>query len=351
VPSLLRGLVVPRIIQITREIPNVTEGTVVVVEVLKHVNRRADIESLSFVERDSLENGDIVLAVLGKRRGFNSCSCDVPETLAVGDVLYWSSASGIVGVSQGYDPAWGKPAAARVIGSPVVSGKQLANLKEAYSHIVPRLKNMELPSSAPIVCVAGTSTNTGKTRTANTIIRHFRGKGQKVACAKLTGVGLCKELQRLSEGNGELVLGFMDAGLPSTCSDANEVLEVALRILHQLNQMEPDVIVVELGASFLGPYNAETILRCPEIKRHIAALVLAATDPVSAWGAKQIMERWMIEITAFTGPLVNSTSFVSFVEDTLGVPAEDNRGQSMPKIAALVESKVEECKSSRGARA
>jgi hypothetical protein len=329
----------PDVIQISQQIPSPVEGAVIMIQVLSTPGKQCDIEYITG-QRDHLVEGDIVPAVLGKRRRFNGFSCDVPSTLEPGDILHWCSASGLVGEIRGSDMASGEPLPVCVLGSGQVSGEYL-NLKQAA--IVPRLRHLDGPSSttAPVVCVAGTATNTGKTSTVAKVIQHFKSKGQKVACAKLTGMALLEEIRKLASTGADLVLSFADAGLPSTCGDATEVVEVALGILHQLNQIQPDVIVVEFGASFLGLYNAESVLCSPSFKQHVAAVVVSASDPVAAWGALQIMDKWAIRITAFTGPVVNSKSFEGYVEETLGVPAEDNRG-AMPKITGLVESSLEE---------
>lgn len=331
----------PNAVQITPEVPSVAEGAVILVQVLSTEGKRTYMESTTG-ESDDLAEGDIIPAVLGKRRMFNGFSCDIPKTLAVGDLLYWSSASGVVGEIRGSDKAWGKQLAVRVLGSAQVAGQHL-NIKQAQ--FVRRLRHLD--TIAPVICVVGTATNTGKTSTSAKVIQHFKSKGLKVACAKLTGMAYLEELKKLSSTDADLVLGFMDAGLPSTCGEnVTEIVEVALGTLHHLNQIQPDIIVVEFGASFLGPYNAESVLCSPEFKKHIASVIVSASDPVAAWGAKQLMDQWGIAITVFTGPVVNSKSFEAYVEETLGIPAEDNR-DTIPKIMSLVESKLEEFKQKR----
>lgn len=344
IPSLLRRINLPTVVHMSHDFPSIVEGAVIVVEVLSTAGKRTDIEDITETGGHLIE-GDVVPVVLGKRRMFNGFSCDIPRTLAVGDILYWSSASGVVGDIRGSDPAWGQQLPVRVLGGARVSGKFL-NIKD--ENMIPRLRH--LGPIAPVICVAGTATNTGKSTTVTKVVQHFKSKGQKVACAKLTGFALLKEIRKLSSTDADLVLGFMDAGLPSTCGDATEVVEVALGILHELNQIRPDVIVVEFGASFLGLYNTESVLCLPEFKKHIASMIMSASDPVAAWGAKQIMDSWGIDIAAFTGPVVNSKSFAEYVEETLGIPAEDNR-ETMPKIMSVVESKVEDFKRQRASAA
>ncbi|KAL7927961.1 hypothetical protein ACQKWADRAFT_325277 [Trichoderma austrokoningii] len=340
IPSLFRRSNLPSVVHASHDFPPIVEGAVIVVQVLSTVGKRTDIEDIT-EQGDHLVEGDVVPAVLGRRRMFNGFSCDIPHTLSVGDILYWSSGSGVVGDIRGSDPAWNQQLPVRVLGGARISGKFL-NIKD--DNMIPRLARLD--PIAPVICAAGTATNTGKSTTVTKVVEHFKAKGLRVACAKLTGMALLAEMRKLSSTGADLVLGFMDAGLPSTCGEAAEVVQVALGILHQLNQIQPDVIVVEFGASFLGLYNTESILCSSGFKGHIAAMIMSASDPVAAWGAKQIMNSWAVDITAFTGPVVNSKSFAEYVEETLGTPAEDNRG-AMPKIMSAVESKVDDFKRQR----
>ncbi|TWU72666.1 hypothetical protein ED733_002550 [Metarhizium rileyi] len=318
VPSLLRRVNLPQTIHITHEMPFVEEG-VVAVQVLSTTGKRTDMETVTG-EDDHLVEGDVIPAVLGKRRKFNGRSCDVPDTLAAGDMLHWSSSSGVVGKIRGGDRSWGgEQLPVRVLGGLQISGKPLS-IKQTGEKAIPRRRLLdETVAAAPVICVAGTATNTGKTSTAAKIIQYYKDGGHKVPCAKMTGMSSVAELGKLSSPPGaDLVQGFMDAGLPSTCGDATEVVEVALGILHRLNEMRPDVVVVEFGSSFLGLYNAEGIFHSADFRARIAAVVVSATDPVSAGGAKQILGGWGIEITAFTGPVVISPSFAEYVGSACG---------------------------------
>lgn len=336
IPSLLRHIAPPRAVCIKQTISDISEGTVLAVEVLSTEGRRTSLENVHG-ETEQMQVGDIIPAVLATRRKFSGISCDIPKQIRAGDVLYWCSVSGMIGETRGSDSTFGVPAAMRVLGAVELAGVPV-NLKVGSGKASRR---RQLDTSAPIVCVAGTATNTGKTATARKIVKHYKEKGEKVACAKLTGSGLLAELRMLSDTGADLVLGFMDAGLPTTCGDdVEEVVEVALGILYELNKIEPDVIVVEFGSSLLGVYNAESVLCSPALQAHVAATVMTASDPTAAWGADKITKSWGIEITAFTGPLANNSSFREYVEETLQVPVEDNRA-AIPRILGLIDRRVE----------
>ncbi|KAF9887930.1 hypothetical protein FE257_009452 [Aspergillus nanangensis] len=304
IPSLFRRMNLPTFVDVSQEIPSLAAGAVIVVQVLSTTGRRTYIENIHGKE-DELVEGDVIPAVLGTRRSFSEYSCNIPDKLAVGDVIHWGCSSGIVGQIRGFNKAYGQPLEVRILGSAQVSGKHL-NVKQGS---IVLLHSDEGDSAPPIE--------------------------REASCDSQVNRG------SRCEGTLRLVLGFLDAGLLSTCGDPTEVVEVALGIVHQLNQIRPDVIVLEFGAGFLQNYNIESIMASREFKKHIASVIITASDPVAAWGAKQLLDQEGIHVTAFTGPVANNEHFTAHMEETLGVPGEDNQG-AMPKILGLVESEVDE---------
>lgn len=133
-------------------------------------------------------------------------------------------------------------------------------------------KRQTLSQSAPIVVVAGTASNTGKTTTVRNIIQHPKSGGLRVAGAKSSGVALLNELRCLSATGAELVLGFADGWLPTTCGNLNEIVEVSRGILHELNKWTLDVIVVEFGSCLLGFYNIMPVLDPPQFRQHVVSV-------------------------------------------------------------------------------
>jgi hypothetical protein len=253
--------------------------------------------------------------------------------VAVGDILYYLCESGVVGEIKGINEQWGVPIQVRVLGSVVVDGRQL-NMKDVA---FPRRRS--LASSAPIIGVVGTCMNIGKTTAICKMIKHFKAQGLKVAGVKLSGVASTQDLDKIRDAGAYPVYGFMDGGLPSTCGDPDEALEVALGIIEAANASRPDLIIAEFGDGILGEYHVGHILSSPEIQQHICAFIVGAGDLVAAWGASQLMQRYGLEITVLTGPAVNNDTGVQFVEKHFGVPAESNQ-HAMPKAIHLIETKL-----------
>ncbi|HTI14957.1 MAG TPA: hypothetical protein VL461_10355 [Dictyobacter sp.] len=331
IPSVMRQLHLPSTAEISEQITP-AEGAVIAVQALSDTGKNSLLEYTSG-RIGFLVEGDILPVVLGKRRALREYSGDIPAQLAVGDILYYLCESGVVGEISGLNEAWGVPMQVKVLGSVINNGQQL-NIKD-YSIE----RTTTLPSSAPIIGIVGTCMNIGKTTAIVKIIKHFKHKGLKIAGVKLSGVASTQDLDTIADAGASPVLGFMDAGLPSTCNNADEVVEVAISVIAEANKSNPDVIIAEFGDGILGGYHVGDIIKNQEIQQHINSLIVGAGDFVGAWGAKEIMQQYGVPVTLITGPVVNNDTGVAFVENTIGVPAESNQ-HAMPKTLQLIEEKL-----------
>jgi Domain of unknown function (DUF1611_C) P-loop domain len=329
--SVVRGLHLPSVVEVSEHI-TVDEGLVLAVQAMEHEGKNSAFE-FSSGRIGRLVKDDIFPGVLGKRRALREYSGDIPAQIAVGDTLYLLCESGIVGEIRGINEKWGVPMQVKVLGSITSAGKQL-NIKDTS---IQRQKS--LVQSAPIVGVVGTSMDIGKTTAICKLIQHFKARGLKVAGVKLSGVASTQDLDKISDAGADPVLGFMDGGLPSTCGNATDVVEVALGILEEINRSGPDLIVAEFGDGILGEYNVEHLLRNPCMQKHICALIVGAADLVAAWGAKEILSRYGVSATVITGPAANNDTGALYIEKNLKVPAESNQ-HAMPKTIRLVEERI-----------
>ncbi|QBD76765.1 hypothetical protein EPA93_12410 [Ktedonosporobacter rubrisoli] len=332
IPSVVGSLNLPSSVEVgTQIVPE--EGAVILVEALADEGKNKLLEYASG-RIGSLMEGDIIPAVLGKRRALREYSGDIPAQVAVGDILYFLCESGVVGEIRGINEQWGVPMQVRVLGSIVSPSGQQLNIKDFAI-----ARQQQLPASAPIIGVVGTCMNIGKTTAICKLIKHFKSQGLKVAGVKLSGVASTQDLDKIKDAGAAPVYGFMDGGLPSTCGDATEVVEVAMGILQEANLSQPDLIIAEFGDGILGEYNVDSLIKCKEIQQHVCGFIVGAGDLVSAWGAKEIMAQYGVQVTMITGPAVNNDTGVLFVEKNVGVPAESNQ-YTMQKTIRLLEEKL-----------
>jgi hypothetical protein len=182
-----------------------------------------------------------------------------------------------------------------------VLGRVTSTTPFALAHLVPlhyrghvcrdgaplRMRDCVPPSpplalAVPAVLVIGTSMNAGKTTTAITIIRRLRRRGLHVAGAKVTGVARYREILAMADAGADPVVDFVDAGLPSTICPPEEYEAALATMLARLQAGEPDVVVVEAGASPLEPYNVD--LAVGRLGDHVRCTILCASDPYAVVG-------------------------------------------------------------------
>lgn len=337
IPSVLINLSLPSTVDITSEIIP-AEGVVILVQATSVIDRANSLED-STGSVEPIAKGEILPVALGKRRALRRRSGDVPTELAAEETVYLLSKSGVVGTSLGFSDENERPVELKVLGAVVLAGKQV-NMKDSAV-----LRRQRLENSAPIVGVIGTCMDVGKTTMICKLIRELKMKDMRIAAVKLTGVASLSDVLKMDGAGADPVMGFLDGGLPSTCGDITEVVEVALGVLHKVNQTQPDLIVAEFGDGLLGEYGVEQLVRCPDIRQNTIAFILSAGDLVSVYGAQQLMKLYGAEISLSTGPAVNNLTAARYVEENLGGLAESNQ-HAIPKTIAMVEANLKKHRTS-----
>ncbi len=181
-----------------------------------------------------------------------------------------------------------------------------------------------LKESAPIVVVAGTCMNSGKTVAATEIIKQAHHAGLKVAGAKMSGVAALRDTLNMQDCGASVTASFLDCGLPSTVG-IDDLSPVAKAILNHLNESKPDLIVVELGDGIVGGYAVDSVLKDAEIKQAISSFVFCAGDYVGVVGGMAILKNLGIEIDVIAGSVTDSQMGEDFVQNEYGLNAGNAR--------------------------
>ncbi|MGB6450252.1 MAG: hypothetical protein WBE92_05830, partial [Steroidobacteraceae bacterium] len=172
----------------------------------------------------------------------------------------------------------------------------------------------------PIVALAGTCMEAGKTAAACSIVSRMRRRGLVVDVFKATGVSLRRDILAMEDAGARQSMIFTDFGVVTSTGRNGPALTRTM--LTELSAAKPDVIVFELGDGILGAYGVDAILDCPDIRAALTGVVLSANDPVAAWGGVTLLrERFKIEPCAVTGPATDNQVGVEIIERQLGVPA------------------------------
>ena len=307
-------------VRISTDIPS-EEGVVLVVEVLTNKSTYNTVE-LTSGRMAKVGKGDIVVGALGHRKALFGYSGHVPPSLQAGDVIQMLNIGGVLGICDSINPDKGKPFDCRVLGValhfPYLGERIGVPARAGHRRLDPDAK-LEM-RQVPVVALAGTCMEAGKTAAACAIISRMRHRGLVVDAFKATGVSLRRDVLAMEDAGARRSAIFTDLGVVTTTRANGPALTRTM--LTELSAGKPDVIVFELGDGILGTYGVDAILECPDIRGALTGVVLSANDPVAAWGGvKLLRDRFGIEPCVVTGPSTDNQVGVEIITAQMGVPA------------------------------
>jgi hypothetical protein len=304
----------------TQDIP-CEEGVVLVVEILNNKSTYNTLE-LTSGRMAKVARGDVMVGALGHRQALFGYSGHIPETVQAGDVLQVLNIGGVLGICDSVNPDKGKPFDCRVLGC-VLQFPFLGERIGVPAKVGHRRLDYAAPldtHGVPVVALAGTCMEAGKTAAACAIVSRMRHRGLAVHAFKATGVSLRRDILAMEDSGARRSMIFTDLGIVTTTAASGPALTRTM--LTEMTQGRPDVVVFELGDGILGAYGVEAILAEADIRKTLTAVVLSANDPVAAWGGvKLLRERFDIEPCAVTGPATDNAVGVNIIQQQMGVRA------------------------------
>ncbi|MFB3107474.1 MAG: hypothetical protein ACE1ZA_21480, partial [Pseudomonadales bacterium] len=167
------------------------EGVLLAVRVLNNKTRYNQLE-LTSGRMATVTQGDIVVGALGHRKALLGYSGYLPESLAVGETIQILNIGGVLGMCDSANPDVGAPFDCEVLGTVL----HFPYLGERIG-VPARVGETTLDSEAqlhangvPMIALAGTCMDSGKTAASCAIISRLRHLGFNVAACKATGVSL-----------------------------------------------------------------------------------------------------------------------------------------------------------------
>ncbi|MEO8574521.1 MAG: hypothetical protein ABI481_11165 [Pyrinomonadaceae bacterium] len=293
-------------------------GDVIVVKALTESVTYGNLE-LPSGRLAKINRGDVLLGVLGKRRALKGFVGDVPAKVSAGDRLHLLNMGGVIGECKGHHSSLSDAIELEVVG--IVCDEIGLPMNIADAGLLP---SENLMTSAPIVMVAGSCMNSGKTVAAVEIIRQAANAGLKVAGVKLTGIACLRDTLNMQDHGAFDTASFLDCGLPSTV-DCENLSSIAKGLFNHLNTFEPDLIVAELGDGIIGGYGVDAILKDGEVKAAISSLVFCASDYVGVVGGVATLNGMGIEIGVVAGSVTDSQMGEDYVKEHLGLQAGNAR--------------------------
>ncbi len=297
------------------------EGVLVAARVLNNKSRYNQLE-LTSGRMATVNQGDVIVGALGHRKALRGYSGHLPDALTPGDTIQILNIGGVLGVCDSANPDVGPPFDCEVLGT-VLSfpylGERIGVPARAGADTLTDDGVLET-GDVPVIAMAGTCMDSGKTAAACAIVGRLRHLGFNVAACKATGVSLRRDVLAMEDAGASDTMIFSDFGIVTTTAVNGPALTRAL--LTGLAKKQPDVIVLELGDGLLGAYGVEAILSDTAIREALTAVVLCANDPVSAWGgAKILREQFDIEPAVVTGPATDNDVGIQQINERLSLPA------------------------------
>ena len=346
IASVTRACGLKREVRLSDQIP-CEEGVVVAVRVL-HDKSTYNVLELPSGRMAQVKRGDVIAGALGHRQALFGYAGHLPERLAPGDTIHLLNLGGVLGVCDSVNPDLGPPFSCEVLGTvlrfPILGERvgEPARIGEAGFDRPGALDPATplLARGVPIVALVGSCMNAGKTAAACALVRELTHAGLQVDGAKTTGVSLRRDVLAMEDAGARRTALFTDLGVVSTT--AKNAAAVTRTLITRLTAAPaPDVLVLELGDGLLGAYGVDAILADAEVRAVLTAVVLAANDPVAAWGGVEILRRdYGIEPVAVTGPATDNLVGTRQIEARLGVPAVNARGDG-ERLAAVVRAALE----------
>lgn len=334
VASVTRNCGLGRHVHVSSELP-CKKGDVVAVRVL---NSKSDYDKLELVSgrMSTLVPGDLIAGALGHRAALRGFAGHCPTELKVGDTVNILNLGGVLGIVDADSPVVGSPFECEVLGQvlsfPVV-GERIGVPANVARGARP-LNDVLDARGVPVIAVAGTSMDAGKTAVCTALVKSFTRKGLKVAAAKATGVSLRRDVLAMEDAGARETLVFTDFGVVTTT--AVESNRLARSEITALAAGRPDVIVLELGDGLHGTYGVDAILADPELRACFKALVLCAGDPVGAWGGVTwLRQEYGLVPTVLSGPCTDNPVGTDAIRRTCDLPGFNARREA-EALAACV---------------
>jgi hypothetical protein len=228
----------------------------------------------------------------------------------------------VLGICDSANPDKGKPFDCKVLGV-VLTFPYLGERIGVPARAGYRKLDLNAPletHGVPVVALAGTCMEAGKTAAACQMVSRMRHRGLTVDVFKATGVSLRRDILAMEDAGARNSMIFTDLGIITTTRAVGPALTRTM--ITDISAKKPDVIVFELGDGILGTYGVDSILECDDIRKALTGVVLSANDPVAAWGGvKLLRERFGIEPCAVTGPATDNAVGVEIIRDQMKVPA------------------------------
>lgn len=322
IASVTRRIGLDRALTLSSRIDAVP-GSVVAARVLNDKAAYNTLEDV-FGRLNRVNSGDLIVGALGHRNALHGYEGVMPGAVSPGQRLQLLNLGGVIGECVSHNPEVGPPFELEILGQVMVY-PEFQSRRGVPARVSDHAVAIGdgLPD-CPVIYVAGTCMNAGKTAAAVKLIKGLRQAGLRVAGTKLTGISAMRDILEMRDYGAEWVLDFTDAGAVGT--DAGNAAGLTRHVFSALGGCRPDVIVAETGDGVMGEYGVQSIFDDPELRALAAAFVFCANDPVGVRGGVDYLRtRFDVDVDVITGPATDNQVGLRFIRDSVGIPAHNAR--------------------------
>ena len=265
----------------------------IVLACVEKIGKNANLE-LTGGRRCSMHEGDLIAVVFGNRYATKQFE---GHARVDGDRCDLLSMGGLCGLVESKHASVSEPTKLRLVGALGDSSGLPLKLHQFSLPPLPALGEQQ----PRVVVVCGTSMDSGKTHTVMSTIIGLRRHGHAVAAIKLTGTATGSDRWSMLDAGALVVLDFIDGGLPSTyLCKLDELLDLYKLLLAHASSHSVDCVVVEIADGLLQSETA-ALLQTASFTTNIHSWILAAGDPLGAFGGTSMLRKWGIEPIAISG--------------------------------------------------
>ncbi|MBN4070847.1 hypothetical protein JYT76_04120 [Olleya sp. AH-315-F22] len=320
---------------------NPKAGDVAIFKV-KEIGKHTRIQSVGGNNKFILP-GDIIMATFGNRYATEQMEGYVPEKYCT--TYHILGQGGAVGVLNSMHDKFERigPTSLSLVGyivdenGHVINTKYLNNLYESILS-VPKVRNQK------IILSLGTSMDSGKTTSAAFITRGLKLANKKVAFIKLTGTVFTKDKSMVRDYGAKISLDFSDFGYPSTymCSTA-ELLNLYERLLNQVQQHNPEYIIVEIADGLLQR-ETSALIRNRSFMNNVSGVLFSSMDSMSAIAGADMLTKLNCNVIGVTGLFTTSPLLINEVRHQSNFTVLTGEDLMSKKIAEVLTQKLNHSK-------
>mgnify|MGYP002780585052 CR=1 FL=1 len=262
--------------------------------------------------------GDLIMAAFGTRYATAQFEGYVPEKIM--DEYHILGAGGTIGIVHSMNAQFTGPTTLRMVGYATDENYRIINTKQQKAKQMLPFAGAAYKNGAKVILSVGSSMDSGKTTTAGYLVRGFKNAGKKAVFIKLTGTIYSKDCDFAYDMGADISIDFGAYGFPSTflCS-MQELLDLHESLIHQVSQIEPDYIVIEIAD---GIFQRETkmLLTNPAFMATADEVVFSCGDSLSAVHGIDVLKKMGIQPLALSGLVTASPLLVTEAKEHINIP-------------------------------